>query len=144
MRTEQRDIALSGLATSALRRSLRLVLPCTVITILTWIMAQFGAFQVGKAVNSHWLSSTSPSASATVWQSIKDLSWAFWCTWVGAANYYDMNQWSMMWFLKGSMALYLILVAVSKVTPGARMSIVFMVFAINWKLHDGWSYFADG
>jgi len=137
MRTEQRDTALSGLATSAFRRSLRLVLPCTIVTVLTWIMAQFGAFQIGKAVNSHWLSSTSPAGSAAVWQAIKDLSWAIYSTWVGANNYYDMNQWSMMWFLKGSLALYLLLVAVSKCTPAGRMCIVFAVFALNWKLHDG-------
>lgn len=137
MRNDQRDSALSGLATSALRRSLRLILPCTIITFLTWIMAQFGAFQVGKAVNSHWLSSTSPAGSPTTWQAVKDLAYAYWSTWVGANNYYDMNQWSMMWFLKGSMTLYLVLVAVSRVTPTARMIIIFMLFSIYWKLGDG-------
>jgi hypothetical protein len=137
MRSGQQDAALRTIALNCFRRSLRLVIPCTIATLISWTICQFGGYKVGKAVDNHWMASTSPEASATFGQAIKDLTWTIYTTWTAADNYYDKNQWTMVWFLKGSMALFLALIATSRAKPSMRMLIIFGLFAWSWRAHDG-------
>jgi hypothetical protein len=136
MRNDNQSAALTVLATSAFRRSLRLMLPCTLVTTITWIGAQAGAFEIGKANSNGWLSRTSPGASEHWYRAIPDLVWSVWTTWTDGSNYYDQNQWSMVSFLMGSLALYVILLATSKCSTIGRMVIVFLMFCIGLKRQD--------
>jgi hypothetical protein len=43
----------------------------------------------------------------------------------------------MVWFLKGSMSLFLVLLATTTAKPSMRMLIVFALFAWSWRAHDG-------
>jgi hypothetical protein len=142
MRSYQQDAALKTIALNSFRRSLRLVIPCTIATLISWTICQFGGYKVGKAVDNWWMANTSPEASATLGQAIKDLTWTIYTTWTAADNYYDKNQWTMMWFLKGSIALFVALLATSRAKPSMRMLIIFGLFAWSWKAHDGSYFFA--
>jgi hypothetical protein len=50
--------ALGSLSTGAFRRTGRLVFPATLVTFLTWLVCQFGAFQLARRVDAFWLRST--------------------------------------------------------------------------------------
>ena len=83
------------------------------------------------------MQNTSPSASETWWKSIEELFWAFYTNLTNGTNYYDENQWCMLSFLKGSMTLYLVLMATVRATPVMRRIIIGGLFLWSWKAHDG-------
>jgi len=68
---------------------------------------------------------------------VSELLKGIYTTWTEGTNYYDGNQWCMLSFLKGSMTLYLILMATVKATPTMRRVILGIMFLWSWKAHDG-------
>lgn len=139
---------LSGLASSAFRRTLRLVLPCTVATILSWTIAQCGGYNIARMVDCDWMNTSgSPERSDSFFGAIQDLLRAIYWTWAYAENGYDRNQWSMTWFLKGTMTLYVTLLATVRAQPRYRMLIFAALFLFSWKTRDtliGMPIFAGG
>ena len=136
-RTGNTDSSLSGLASSAFRRTLRLVLPCTIATFFSWIIAQCGGYNIARMVDSEWMrSSGSAERSQSVLTAITDLLRAIYRTWAWADNDYDRNQWSMTWFLRGTMLLYVTLLATVRVRPRYRMLIFLALFLYSWKNRD--------
>ena len=130
--------ALAGLASSTLRRTLRLVLPCAVATILSWTIAQCGGYNVGRMVDSEWMNNTGSTApSGSFFGAIYDLIRALFRTWAYADNEYDRNQWAMSWFLKGNMVLYVTLLATVRARPRHRMLIFLALFLYSWYTCDG-------
>jgi len=131
------DASLSGLASSAFRRTLRLVLPCMIATFFSWIIAQCGGYNIARMVESDWMrSSGSAERSKSVLAAITDLLRAVYHTWAWADNEYDRNQWSMTWFLRGTMLLYVTLLATVRARPRYRMLIFLGLFLYSWKTRD--------
>jgi peptidoglycan/LPS O-acetylase OafA/YrhL len=128
--------ALSGLSVSAFRRTLRLVLPCTIATFISWILCQLHAFEMGRSVDSNWMQSTSPAPSDSLSAAITSLFTAIWRTWNDADNYFDKNQWTMIQFLQGSFLLFLALLATIKAAPFRRNIIFGMLYGYYWFLYD--------
>jgi len=113
------------------------MIPPTITTIASCILAQFGAYTLAKSKGNAWMSSTSPDASATFGDAVKELLHSFYTTWTSASNYYDANQWCMMWILKGSMTLYLVLLGLARAKPCMRRLILLGLFVWSWKTHEG-------
>jgi peptidoglycan/LPS O-acetylase OafA/YrhL len=135
-RSGRSDVALGSLASSAFRRTLRLMLPCTVATIMSWALCQLGGYEIGRLVESEWMSYTSPPRSTTLFGIASDLIQAIYATWARADNIYDKNQWTMEWFLKGSMVLFVTLLATVKATAKYRMLIFLVLFLYSWESMD--------
>lgn len=140
--------SLSGLASSAFRRTLRLVLPCTVATILSWTIAQCGGYNIARMVDCDWMNNSgSPERSASFVAAIQDLVRAIYHTWAYADNDYDRDQWSMTWFLKATMTLYITLLATVRAQPRNRMLIFLALCIYSWYTRDtlvGIPVFAGG
>lgn len=124
--------ALSDLTAAALRRPARLILPTTIITIVIWIMAQLGAFGMGKLSGVGGVADTSPQASDSVGRAFHDLFYNMFTTWSASENFYDHHQWAMMYILLGSMMVFLTLVATIRCSPLTRASIFIGLYAFNW------------
>ena len=74
---DESDSAFVSLSTSCFRRSLRVMIPPTITTIASCILAQFGAYTLAKSKGNAWMSSTSPDASATFGDAVKELLHSF-------------------------------------------------------------------
>lgn len=113
--------ALVGIAKSAFRRIPRIVFPTTIATCITWFLCQFGVFQVAKQTNSAWLSYTAPDMSPYFVDAVRSLCFNVIETWVYGRNMYDPNHWNLQPLLKGSMLVYISLVATIYMQPKYRM-----------------------
>ena len=77
MKPEEARTAIAG---SAVRRVFRLVIPCTIATVISWILAQFDAYGMAQTVGEEWLHYTSPRPSTSSYQAIIDLGRNCVCT----------------------------------------------------------------
>ncbi|KAJ5837456.1 uncharacterized protein N7525_002644 [Penicillium rubens] len=81
--------ALAALSTGAFRRKWRLVFPAALMTILAWLLCQFGVFQLGRRVDAYWLRATSPQRSPSLGAAVVDLIRQIAGTWMYGENAYD-------------------------------------------------------
>jgi hypothetical protein len=130
------DSALSGLASSCFRRISRLVLPCTVATFFSWIIAELGGYNIGAIVESGWMNATSPRPDESLSTAIHTLFKGIYDTWTVSSNALDKNQWTMLWFLRGSITLYVTLLATVRATSKYRLLIHTGLFLYSWSLSD--------
>jgi peptidoglycan/LPS O-acetylase OafA/YrhL len=130
------DAALSGLSASTFRRTLRLVLPCTIATVMSWLLCQLHGYEMARIVDSGWLQSTSPAPSESLSAAVVSLFTAIWRTWNSGDDYYDKNQWTMVQFLQGSFLLFLALLATIKAAPLRRNILFGMLYGYYWYLYD--------
>jgi len=119
-RQGQQAEAFAGMSRSALRRVPRLVLPAAAATVLAWVAAELGAFEIARGSNSGWARDTSPEMLGPV-AAVRNLVYWLVGTWTISKNYYDGNQWTMMPLLQGSMQVYVFVVATAYVRPRYRM-----------------------
>lgn len=77
-------------------------------TIIMWLIAQLGAYEVAKHSDSFWLRTTTPDYQPTWSQSVTSLFKEILLTWTAHSNIYDPNQWTLQPLLKGSMMIYMV------------------------------------
>jgi peptidoglycan/LPS O-acetylase OafA/YrhL len=135
-RAGQTDAALGALASSAFRRTGRLVFPAAAVTILAWFACQLGAFQLALYSDAYWLRTTSPEPSSTWVYAIRDLGQELVATWLWFRNRYDQPQWALMFLLKGSLFVFMVLLVTVRTTPKFRAFAEFVLYAWSWSTGD--------
>ena len=130
------DFALSDLASSCFRRTGRLVLPATIATILSWIMCELGGYKHGRISDATWIRDTSPDPSKSISEAVHNLWYNLFTTWSKGANKYDAIQWTLPFLLKGSMLVYMALLATIRTLPIYRLSILLGLFFFSWASRD--------
>jgi len=127
------DEARQVIGSSAFRRIPRIGIPATIATIMSWTLAQIGVYGPIHRLNvdSEWIGRTTPFRIPGFWPPILNLlvqsvripismykSDALqFNTWTGKDNWYELNQWTLCWEMRGSMLLFIILVMSSHCTP---------------------------
>ncbi len=124
--------ALSGLGFSAFRRTGRLVLPATIATIISWVICQLGLFEIGRTCEAVWIRDTSPKPGPGVTGSIRLLLANLFTTWTTGFNVYDKNQWTFPFLLKGSMLIFITLLATVRIHSNYRILVFLGLYAFNW------------
>jgi peptidoglycan/LPS O-acetylase OafA/YrhL len=135
-RAGQTEVALGALASSAFRRTGRLVFPAAAVTTLTWFACQLGAFQLALDSDAFWLRTTSPEPSSTWLFAIHDLGQELVSTWLWFSNRYDQPQWALMFLLKGSLFVFMVLLVTVRTTPRFRFFAEFVLYAWSWSTGD--------
>lgn len=135
-RTGNADAALSGVAKSTFRRFGRFMIPAIVVTTLSWVACQFGAYNIAHAANSAWIRDTSPTPSASFAGAFYDLFKSLGTTWIDGFNEYDRIQWTLTYLLQGSMMTYTTMFALVYVKPRWRMALIAGMFYFKWKSGD--------
>lgn len=135
-RAGNHSVALAGLARSSFRRIGRLVLPATAATTLSWALCQFGAYTLAKDGDVDWFRDMSPDPSPTIPWAICHLLKEVWRTWAKTANEYDKVQWNLLFLLKASMFVYLILLMTTYVTPRSRKLFLVLYWLYSWSSND--------
>jgi len=80
---------------------------------------------------------TSPKMSGNFSKAVKDLFWWIFKTWAHGENTYDKNQWTMTWFLKGSITLFVALLATLRFAPRWRVSVFVWLYIYAVFKKDG-------
>lgn len=129
--------ALASMSKSALRRSPRLILPTTIITCITWLLARFGAFTVANHAPSPWTSGMNPNQSFTdIGEAFADLVRNIFSTWTRARNAYDPNHWNLLPLLQGSMKVYVFIMATCYLWPRFRLIAALAMFMYYYISND--------
>ena len=128
--------ALSGLAFSAFRRTGRLVLPATIATVISWMICQLGLFEIGRTCDAAWIRDTSPTSGPGFTGSIRRLFTNLFTTWTTGFNDYDRNQWTFPFLLKGSMLIFITLLATIRIHSNYRILVFFGLYAFSWAAED--------
>ncbi|OIW26983.1 hypothetical protein CONLIGDRAFT_493802 [Coniochaeta ligniaria NRRL 30616] len=138
------EAAFTSIGKSALRRVPRLVLPAALATTIIWFLTQFGIFLVAKRCDSWWAGATSPDATPYLGDSVKSLINSIVSTWAHGTNDYDGNQWTLLPLLKGSIWVYVFMVATAFTQQKYRMLLSFgmwMYFFIGSDSAFGMQFF---
>lgn len=112
------------------------MLPTTMATTLIWFFCQFGAFEVGNRIDSWWVNYTSPNITPYIGEAIKSLFYYLITTWTKSWNIYDNNQWTLLPLLKGSMLVYMMMVATAYCKPKYRMMVEIGLFIYYYISND--------
>ncbi|EER23067.1 Acyltransferase family protein [Coccidioides posadasii C735 delta SOWgp] len=132
-RAGNHNTAFSSIAKSAFRRPIRLIMPATIALVLSWTIAQFGAFTVGRRCDSGWLRFSSVSVNPSFLHEVKRLFRVFLATWTNGHMDYDDHQWALLPLLKGSMMVYVTLVATMYVQYRYRMLVYVGMYMYFWQ-----------
>lgn len=129
--------ALATLSTGAFRRKWRLVFPAALMTILAWLLCQFGVYQLGRRVDAYWLRVTSPQQSPSLKTAVVDLMREIVGTWMYGENAYDQPQWALLPLFRGSLYVFMTLLALVNTTPLFRLCAQMVLYTYSWATLDG-------
>lgn len=135
-RTGRPQDALSSIATSAFRRTGRLVFPAAAVTVVAWFLCQLGVFSMAQKADAYWLYATTPAPSASWGEGLVDLTRELLSTWVEAENKYDQPQWALLHLFRGSMYIYMVLLATANTTPSFRLAAEVLLYIWSWISND--------
>ncbi|PGH06076.1 hypothetical protein AJ80_08244 [Polytolypa hystricis UAMH7299] len=128
--------ALSNLASSSFRRSGRLIFPAAACTLISWFLCQIGFFDFARRSDAYWLQVTTPVPSASWGQAVYDLAHELVYTWIYKENRYDQPQWALAHLFKGSMYIFMVLLATINATPAFRLSAEVILYIWSWLSND--------
>ena len=127
-RSGQANSASNKLAISSFSRILRLLLPATTATIISWVLCQLGAFETARQSDAYWLNTYSPLPSANIFKAVLDLKDALKHTWMFAIdNVYDQPQWALIYLLQGSLMIISALLLTVNMAPFWRTGSLIML-----------------
>ncbi|KAI9737035.1 MAG: hypothetical protein M1834_000625 [Cirrosporium novae-zelandiae] len=135
-RAAQTDAALAALANSSFRRTSRLVMPATAATLLSWTLCQLGAYSVAQQADAYWMRSTAPLPSPSFSAAVIDFFKAILSTWTDAENPYDQPQWALLYLFKGSVLIFMTLLATINTTPKWRVFAEIGLYSWSWYMGD--------
>ncbi|KAJ5591618.1 uncharacterized protein N7459_001987 [Penicillium hispanicum] len=127
----------TSVAKSAFRRPPRLIFPATIAMIISWIMAQFGAFVVANRSDCWWCRFAAPDLEETLWKEVIRLGESFLGVWTTGYMVYDDHQWALLPLLKTSMLVYILICATMYVRFRWRMVIYLGVFLYYHQVNVG-------
>lgn len=129
--------ALNSLATSTFRRTGRLVFPATAVTIIAWFICQLGGNELGRRTNAWWVRETSAEPSESWFGALQDLVIAVVMTWTEGDNPYDQPQWALIHLFKGSLYVFLTLLALVNTSSKFRLTAEVFLYIFSWYTNDG-------
>ncbi|CAI7572287.1 unnamed protein product [Penicillium palitans] len=96
---------------SAFRRPPRLIFPATIALLISWVMAQFGAFIAANRSDCWWCRYAAVDLAPTFWEEFVRLFKTFLEVWTTGYMAYDDHQWALLPLLQASMLIYVLICA---------------------------------
>lgn len=101
--------------------------------LLAWMLAQFGLFTVARRCDSDWLRDSSVSVGDSLGGEVVRLWRVFLATWTNGHMDYDDHQWALLPLLKGSMIVYVTLVAMMYMQFRYRVLVYMGMYMYFWQ-----------
>lgn len=137
-------LVLSKLSKNTITRAARLVVPTSAAITLAWIVCQLKGYRVASQVDAPWIRAVSVPPGPTLTSAISGLLRNLTLFWHGGTIDYDKTYWTIPFFLKGSMLVYLTLVATVFTRPrGTKLVLLFLYF-FAWSGGSGKPFLTPG
>ena len=135
--------AFTSIAKAVFRRIPQTILSATLVLVISWVVAQMGAFVVATRSDSWWCRATSPEIDSALGAEFVRLLQNFLTTWTTGYNAYDENQWVLLPLMIASILVYVLLCATIYVKFRWRSLIyviLFLYFHQSPYLYTGLSF----
>lgn len=130
--------ALSRLARSTFTRTGRLVIPTNIAVVMVWFVCQLNGFQIASQVDSGWIrGSGTPTPGPTFCNAINGLLRNLILFWHNGVSEYDHTYWTIPFFLKGSMLVYVTLLGTTYTQPKYTKLILILLYLFAWSGGQG-------
>ncbi|EQL28129.1 hypothetical protein BDFG_09094 [Blastomyces dermatitidis ATCC 26199] len=130
------ELALTNLAKATFTRSGRLFFPTNIGATVAWAVCQLGGFNIARRADAGWVRMVSKVSGPTFWAAVKALLRNWTLFWNDGSGTYDPVHWTIVFFLSGSMRIYLTLLATSSVSSRWRVAIVVGLYIFSWCTSD--------
>ncbi|PGH01573.1 hypothetical protein GX51_05138 [Blastomyces parvus] len=136
MQSGKTELALTNLAKATFTRSGRLFFPTNIAAAVAWGVCQLGGFSIAARADAGWVRMVSKAPGPTFWEAVKALlrNWTFF--WNDGSGTYDPVHWTIVFFLSGSMRIYLTLLATTLVSARWRVAVVVGLYIFAWCTSD--------
>ncbi|KAJ5128579.1 hypothetical protein N7448_002296 [Penicillium atrosanguineum] len=125
--------ALQSLARSTLTRTGRLVMPTTAAVLMVWLICQLNGFRVASQVDAGWIRGSGTTTSGpTFFGAIDGLLRNLILFWHNGVTDYDHTYWTIPFFLKGSMLVYITLLGTTYTQPRHTKLILISLYFFAW------------
>lgn len=132
------SLVLSNISRNTLSRAARLVVPTNAAICMVWLLCQMNAFRVASLADSSWIRLSGASAPGpTFVAAIAGLLRNLIVFWHNGGSEYDHTYWTIPFFLKGSMLVYLTVSATTFTRPRYTKLILLFLYLFAWSGGQG-------
>lgn len=135
------EAVLSKLSRNTISRAGRLVVPTNIAICLTWLICQLHGYCISSQVDSLWIRVVSPPPGPTIQGAISGLFRNLIIFWHQGESLYERTYWTIPFFVKGSMMVYLTLLATTFTKPEYTKWVLVFLFCYAWSGGQGMSYY---
>ncbi|KAJ5953611.1 hypothetical protein N7454_000507, partial [Penicillium verhagenii] len=128
---DQRGV-LTKLSRNIIIRAGRLVIPTNIAILMVWLVCQLNGFQVASQVDASWIRVVAAAPGPTFRDAIGGLFRNCVLFWTGGISPYDPTYWTIPFFLKGSMLVYLTLMATTLTTTRFTKFLLISLYCFAW------------
>ena len=137
IRNGDHTLVLSKLAKNTITRVGKLIAPTNAAIFMTWCVCQLNGFRIASQVDSSWIRVVATAPGPTFRAAISGLFQNLVLFWHGGASPYDPTYWTIPFFLKGSMLVYLTLMATTFTRPKYTKLILVLLYLFAWSGGQG-------
>ncbi|KAJ5657239.1 uncharacterized protein N7484_000888 [Penicillium longicatenatum] len=123
---------LSKLSRNTILRAGRLVVPTNVAILTVWLVCQLNGFRIANQVDSDWVRVVATAPDPTFRDALAGLFRNWVLFWKSGDSPYDRTYWTIPYFLKGSMLVYLTLLATTHTTPRSTKLLLICLYGYSW------------
>jgi peptidoglycan/LPS O-acetylase OafA/YrhL len=131
------ELALINLSKSTFTRTGRLVIPTNAALCVSWLVCQLNLHRLASRIDSYWIRAGSHEPGPTFLGSINRLLRNLTLFWHAGESEYDGTYWTIPFFLKGSMLVYLALLATRFAKPRYTKVILIFLYCYAWSGGQG-------
>ncbi|KAJ5638873.1 hypothetical protein N7528_001263 [Penicillium herquei] len=132
IRNGDQSLVLSKLSKNTIIRAGKLIVPTNAAICLTWLVCQLRGYTLANYAGSNWIRVVSPPPGPTFGAAIKSLGRNLFMFWHEGDSQYDKTYWTIPYFLKGSLLVYLTLLATTFMRPRFSKLLVVFLFCFAW------------
>jgi hypothetical protein len=133
IRNGDATFALQSLARSTFTRTGRLVVPTNTAALMVWLICQLNGFKIASQVDADWIrGSGTLIPGPTFSDALKGLFRSLVLFWHSNSNDYDHTFWTIPYFLKGSVLVYITLLGTTYTRPNYTKIILILLYFFAW------------
>lgn len=137
IRNGDTSFALLNLSKSTFTRTGRLVAPTNAALFMGWIVCQLHGYRLAAQTDSFWIRvgavPPGPTFGSAIWGLLQNLT----LFWHGGVGLYDHTYWTIPFFVKGSMLVYLTLLGTTLTQPRYTKLIIIFLYLFAWSGGQG-------
>lgn len=137
IRNGDASLALLNLSRSTFTRTGRLVVPTNVALCIGWVVCQLHGYHLAAQTDSFWIRIGAVPPGPTFGSAVSGLLQNLTLFWHGGVGIYDHTYWTIPFFVKGSMLVYLTLLGTTLTQRRYTKIIIIFLYLFAWSGGQG-------